>query len=336
MHYELQDLEPIAWAARFRVACWEDGLNGGLRPTARAAELQEWVRECEWPLRPVRWRDWLQRSTAVALSEAVDHFAARGCSRARLEAELAGPVPRPWPREVEEKVRRRWQRSAVLKLRCRWPAWAANRARHRLARWGLPILPRLLLPYCRAALQALRPLVPPRVLAAVWRSWWNGWLTTRRMRSCTGWTAPARCILGCPRGDDSLEHYGRCPLVAAWALRDLGLRPPAAADAMGDFLLLTPRPCRDAEGRLPRRALRLAATYRVHCLVRHGTVPTGPAAVEALRQASRDLVRGHVVAGAALDSEEHRWAELAAARAAAAAAPAPPPPPAAGAGVGAG
>ena len=42
-----------------------------------------------------------------------------------------------------------------------------------------------------------------------------------------------------------------------------------------------------------RRAIRIAAVYRTHCLVRYGAVPKDTAAVEALRQSARELVRGH-------------------------------------------
>ena len=157
---------------------------------------------------------------------------------------------------------------------------------------------------CRSALATLRPLVPPRVLAAVWRTQWNGW-TRRRMNTRGGGVAGGRCMLGCHGEDhDSVEHYARCPLLRGWASRALRLAAPPVEARLGDFLLLTPRPRADAGGELPRRALRTAAAYRVHCLVRHGRVARGPAACEALSQVARDMVRGHALAGAALDAAE--------------------------------
>ena len=50
------------------------------------------------------------------------------------------------------------------------------------------------------------------------------------------------------------------------------------------------------------QAARAAAVYRTHALVRHGCVPRGAAAVEALQQRARELVRGHRRAGRALDA----------------------------------
>ena len=103
---------------------------------------------------------------------------------------------------------------------------------------------------------------------------------------------------------DAIEHYARYPLLREWAARVLHLQPPPVADRLGDFLLLTPRPVADAAGTLARRALRAAAAYRVHALVRHGRVARGPAAREALGQAARGLVREHALAGAALGAAE--------------------------------
>ena len=112
-------------------------------------------------------------------------------------------------------------------------------------------------------------------------------------------------MLGCDgEGYDSVEHYARCPRLRRWAAQVLRLVAPVVEERLGEFLLLTPRPRADAAGDLPRRALRTAAAYRVHCLVRHGRVARGPAACEALSQAARDLVRGHSLAGAALDAAE--------------------------------
>ena len=57
-----------------------------------------------------------------------------------------------------------------------------------------------------------------------------------------------------------------------------------------DFLMLLPPPV--SLGDLLRYALRLAAVYKVHCLVRHGHLPQGQPACEALRQAAWEACRG--------------------------------------------
>ena len=171
----------------------------------------------------------------------------------------------------------------------------------------------------------LRAAVPPRVLAALWRTAWNGWVTGRRMRTLPGQLG--RCIFGCPHAADAIEHYACCPVVRGWGAGALRLPPLVdLAGAVPEFLLLAPAPVRDPGGLLIRRALRTAAVYLTHGMVRHGRVQAGAAAGEALQQVCRDLVRGHRRAAAALDAAElERWGPPGGAA---------PPPAAAGAGAG--
>ena len=46
------------------------------------------------------------------------------------------------------------------------------------------------------------------------RSLWNGWPTSRRMRSAPGSSGTQPCLMGCERAQDCIEHYLVCP--AAW------------------------------------------------------------------------------------------------------------------------
>ena len=103
------------------------------------------------------------------------------------------------------------------------------------------------------------------------------------------------CIFEClPGRPDSIEHYAVCPAVAAFGMNRLGLRPVAEhRHRLLQFLALDiPNAAADREGAL-KRAIRTAAVYRTHCLVRHGLVQRGAAAIEALPQSARELARGH-------------------------------------------
>ena len=72
------------------------------------------------------------------------------------------------------------------------PAWCARRA--------------------LASLQLLPTLVPPRVCAAALSTQWNRWCTHCRFQRRQH--ASNRCLLGCgSRGEDSIEHYYRCPVT---------------------------------------------------------------------------------------------------------------------------
>ena len=131
----------------------------------------------------------------------------------------------------------------------------------------------------------------------MWRTLWNGWVSARRMRSLDG--REGACIFGCrAEAQDSIEHCAHCSVVAMFARRTLGLAPaPSAARRLEHFLGLDlPDAVRDRDAAL-RRALRTAAVYRAHCLVRHGRLTRGAEAAEALPQCVRELTRGHASAG---------------------------------------
>ena len=101
--------------------------------------------------------------------------------------------------------------------------------RVKLAKWGLPGPPGTMARRALRRLQAVASHCPPRVQSAVFRTWWNGWTTTRRMRHMTGSSDCGTCKLGCEVAQDSLEHYCQCPVFWQWALsswpRGLGLAP---------------------------------------------------------------------------------------------------------------
>ena len=67
----------------------------------------------------------------------------------------------------------------------------------------------------------------PCVVATFFRTLWNGWPTTWRMRSAPGAGVVRSCLLGCSGAVDKIEHYLLCPV--AWhvlgAHRCIELRP---------------------------------------------------------------------------------------------------------------
>ena len=99
------------------------------------------------------------------------------------------------------------------------------------------------------------------------------------------------CVLGCgPGAADSIEHYAACPKLAALSLRVLRLARPDPPRRLADFLGVMEA---DPDDSLQvRRAIRLAALYRIHCQACHGVLRTGRLAREAFPQACREVVRG--------------------------------------------
>ncbi len=78
--------------------------------------------------------------------------------------------------------------------------------------------------------------MPLRAVAAVIRTWCDGWCSQRRFL-----TRGRCCVFGCGHGEDSAQHYIRCRVLHAFAVS--GVRVPArdgAAKQSLAFALLEP------------------------------------------------------------------------------------------------
>ena len=150
----------------------------------------------------------------------------------------------------------------------------------------MDMFPRIRVERAMLLLPAIASATPARVRAAVLRTWWNGWVTKRRFQQRS-----RGCIFGCDY-PDSIEHYAYCPVVAEFGSRFLGLG--RAEDPVADFMVLSPRYTSADQAVLVRKAVRVAAVYKLHCSVRHR--PSGAAATlrpETLFQTAREIARGH-------------------------------------------
>ena len=114
-------------------------------------------------------------------------------------------------------------------------------------------------------------------------------------------------MFGCSEtSPDSIEHYANCTIGHSVFARELGMSRAATPQGrLAAFLGLDLRAAEDDDAVI-LRGIRLAAMYRVHCHCRHGQPRRGPAAVEALRQACREVVKGHRQASAAYDAAQAR------------------------------
>ena len=125
---------------------------------------------------------------------------------------------------------------------------------------------------------------PPRVRAAVLRTWFGGWCTGHRFGIHGG-----SCAFGCKLGEDALAHYVRCPQLWRFGVARMGLTDPGDPAARTNRALLW---CSAAGGEeVLLAATLLAVGYRAYNTLRHRVVAT-PLSVqrlfdEALRQMSR-------------------------------------------------
>ncbi len=166
---------------------------------------------------------------------------------------------------------------------------------------GLPLFPRLGAQRALWVAARLRGLVPPRVVAAVIRTWRDGWCSQRRFQ-----TRVSCCLSGCGHGEDSVQHYMRCTVLHAFATSGMQrpVRDGVAQQALA-FMLLEPAADLPDES-LTRRALLVAAAYQWYCTYRRRCAPLGnPLEVpRALEKAVKTAARGHQRATSCLD---RRW-----------------------------
>ena len=289
---DFTDMRTRQFAAKVRVAHLEAAGSGGLDVRRRAAALKDLRQKSDEVVLCAAWRDWLDRSFLLQLDNAVREAAARGITRDSVERRILGEAAaRPISPQQAGQIKRRFQAMVATMLQQNQPVCIESRIRHKLSRWRVAEFPRVRVERCMHFLQTLGPRVPPRVWAAAWRALWNGWPTNRRTQGREGLPG---CLFACSDdAADSIEHYASCRALHPVAESELGLNwQPTPEARLADFLGLSHR-----RGDNPReavlRALRLAAVYKVHCLCRHGGTSRGPAALEAIRQAFRELVRGH-------------------------------------------
>ena len=101
-----------------------------------------------------------------------------------------------------------------------------------MSRWKITSIPpnRLAIRMCRR-LDSISLLLPPRIFAAVFSTFWNRWCTARRFQS------ESPCVFGCSSGEDCIEHYACCKHTVELARRGLGI-PECCTGSVSRFLLV--------------------------------------------------------------------------------------------------
>ena len=167
--------------------------------------------------------------------------------------------------------------------------------RSKLHRWNISVLPRRRTDRALLVYQTLHDMVPPRVLAAILRTHWNGWITARRLQWRTD-TRQNQCCFGC-EAPDAIEHYASCTSVSNFARSHLRLSLTDSLQLrLEDFLLLNFSSPSLRKDTLFKHSLRTACVYRAHNMWRYhpGVSPSTMRA--SLPQHLRELIRNHQTA----------------------------------------
>ena len=165
-----------------------------------------------------------------------------------------------------------------------------GRIRAKLKRWNLSGLECTTSIRCARLLKDLKRLVPPRVVAAVWKTMWNGWTTGRRFQE-----VGHQCKLCCNTefGCDSIEHYARCPVVRNLCHCFIGLPESHYSTWLGNFVVLGVNHGSVSDVVLVKRAIAVYATYRTTNSLRRSVSADGNVIQDMMYQHAREAVRGH-------------------------------------------
>ena len=111
-------MDPMATAARFRVATQDSRAAGGLDASRSVARLHQALQDSEEIVVRGIWADWFRNSALLQLSDTVTYFRRElRVTLQSVEEEIAQGAPRPWERPVAMRVARAFQRSAAYKVR---------------------------------------------------------------------------------------------------------------------------------------------------------------------------------------------------------------------------
>ena len=278
-------------AAKMRVTHFEDLRAGGLQVVRRAWALEMLLVRTTFLLRKARWGAWYQQSALLVLRAADQEFRALGFSRAEIEDRAAGHAPQPWTDALVSRVRRDFQRTARA-------AWAErqnvitpeDRLRHKLGLRGFH--DRRQMVRCLERLRYVARQAPPRVAAAAFGCLWNRWATAHRFQR-----RGSSCLLGCGRGEDSVEHYCACRVSRAFGWEHLAVRYRFSVP--WEHWMFTAPECMDSEEAswfLRVAALQYSVLRTTNAARHHGGL-TEVEASRALRQALVEGVRGHHLTG---------------------------------------
>jgi hypothetical protein len=109
-----------------------------------------------------------------------------------------------------------FQKAARLAIKSRFePFDAEERLRNKIKRWRLDGPPAHVTQRILRNMKVVGRTCRPCVTAMLFRTLWNGWPTTARMRHMPGADDMKSCVLGCVgSAEDRIEHYIVCP--KAW------------------------------------------------------------------------------------------------------------------------
>ncbi|CAK0888681.1 unnamed protein product [Prorocentrum cordatum] len=287
-------LDHLARAAQLRAAAHEDLRLGarGLADMLREVQVA-WAGDAH-RARCTLWAERLQASVLGVLVSNQEYMRSKGVAAARAVAALVNEDARSLTADHWAATRHKLQAELRRELAQLEPDRVHFRVRHKLSYWTLPGFPRILAERFLASRRRLERLVPPRVIAATFRTAWNGRCTARRFQQRD--QPHDICMLGCSlAAKDSIQHYCRCSAVRRFHAASLRMESECL---LPWWLGVHIQQARD-DDKLALAALGVYAVYRATNAARQVGGLCSAAAGRALQQALREAVSGRGVAGSA-------------------------------------
>jgi hypothetical protein len=152
------------------------------------------------------------------------------------------------------------------------PFDSVERIRRLIKRWKLKDPPGRVAQRIANNMMVVQRICRPCAAGMFFRTLWNGWPTSARMRSMQGAATTGGCLLGCQNGEDRIEHY----LVCEQMWQELQKIPPqgiglSTARRTRESMLLAERGLDTADiAKIANACYAIART--VHCVRTHGRV----------------------------------------------------------------
>ena len=249
---ELKDIESTIVAAKARVSRFEAA--GKLNIQNRAFAMQALTcRSLETSFLRLGWfGNWRNSSLVLNL-----HRAAVRADTLRQHQVAASHT----------LGQKNWQKQTASLIYGTPRAGALTHLRRRLDHWRLKVSPGLRVNRALRVLQVISNECQPRVRAATFRLFCNGWCTYSRFG------VRGQCRMQCGMGEDSVRHLACCPVVQHLFWFHLGIQAATRGLKLETFLGLGSTDRTTEE--VTRRALAIYALYRTFNGLRHNQFVQG-------------------------------------------------------------
>jgi hypothetical protein len=201
-------LRHLSLSARARMVLCENSSRGGLQVHQKCIGVSLAARfSNQPPARQHLWGEWYDAGILQQMRDSEAQLGEYGLSSSGLWELARGGTDPGEDRDPRNKMARKcFQKTIRRELVKKLEVNKVARMRFKLERCNLSGFPGLTASRFLCALEVVKANLPPKVGAAVLRTAWNGWCTSRRFQQ------HGKCVFGCQSliQEDSIEHYSGC------------------------------------------------------------------------------------------------------------------------------